>query len=353
MKRFLSFVLILVMIFCFMLTSCSEDGDVVSSEISSKKTYSDSTSGISQTEQEGDFTFAFNPYVISNEALQGMEGNKYYNKFVKAVLNRESSVEIPSQEDYDNIRFASGEFFPFLTLVDTFGYNTEKKEIYIEYKYKEKEHNQIISDFKAEIQSIFDECVTNTDDDVMAAMSVYRWIATNISVVKIETNKKDDEDTVSSSISESEEQNDEKIDLFSTLINKKGNEYTIASLYNFLLKQLGIDGKTVSAWVKNNYRTWNMICLDDEWYHCDIIKEIEKTEGTGLVYFGLDAKAVKSYISSEKFYTGEWNWFTEDIPDADDDRFGDFRKVKSWTPSTSRKEIKAFTIDFSNFVWKI
>ncbi len=360
MKKGISIILSMCILLSFF--GCAKIPENVSSDTSSKITYQETTSGIAQPEIDGEFTFAFNPYVVSEEAVQGMKGTEYYNRFVRAVINRSSSVSVPTREDYDNIRFAIGEFFPFISLIESFRYSSVDKAILINYSFEQEKHNQLISDFKSEIENIFSQCIEKSDDSTIAALSLYKWVATNISVIENKSEKVNENDVVSSGIaknevssnvSSTEETQSTKSDIYNTLINKEGTEYSVAALYNFLIKQLGIEGKTVSAWNEGKYRSWNMICLKNKWYHCDILSEQKKTKGEGLSCFGLTKKEISELLKVEEICTGEWSWFTEKTPKSTSDRFEDFRNVESWAVLSTRKGIEAFTVEFSRFVWEI
>ena len=174
----------------------------------------------------------------------------------------------------------------------------------------------------------------------------------NISKTENNTNS----DIASSSIAQTEEEGQDKVqtDIYTTLINKEGTDESVAALYSFLLMQIGVEGKSVSAWENNKtYTTWNLIKLGSKWYHCDIAREQKATDGAGLKYFGMTQKRVLEYIKSTELFVGEWKWFSSEPPKANSDRFSDFISVTSWEIDDSRNKIKAYTEQFNQFIWEI
>lgn len=361
MKKTVLLLLVSLTVLSLLLSSCRDNNDNTESGISSEITYyDDESSTIAKTETDGSFTFAFDPYVLPEDVKKALGGNANYKKFARAVVSREEYVTMDSRDDYDNIRFAIGENFPFSFLIEGYKYDSTNNRILISYNY-EKTHDSKIEEFEKAVGNIFDECVNNSDNDVIAAVSIYAWLAQNIQIVQNETthNTHDVQDT-SSEIAQQEtasktddEENKVVFDYYTTLIDKKGSEESVAALYNFLLLQLGVEGKTVGCWQNNQYRTWNMVCLDSKWYHCDILMEQKETEGTGLKYFGLNKERLAQHITAKEIYTGQWKWFTNKIPKANSSRFDDFEKVVSWEVSADRSSIDAFTEEYSRFVFEI
>lgn len=348
MKRIVAATLSIVL--ALMLFGCAKkDNEIVG--ISSTIAYAETTSDIAKAEIDGEYTFAFNPYVVSREAINAMKGNEHYNKFVSAVLNRASAVSVPTREEYDNIRFAIGEYFPFASLVENFRYSAIDMAVLIDYKYDLEEHNKKISDFKTEIENVFAQCVDRKDSSIIAAISLYNWISKNIAVAtSIQSN-----DTTSSGIAQTETLPDisSANDIYSTLLTKKGNEKSASALYVFLLKQLGIDSKVVSGWSGEVFRTWNMVCLNNKWYHCDIYSEQKASDGEGLSYFGMTKSEIKDSISVSEICTGAFKWYTEKTPNASSKKFKDFRDVQSFSINSERNGIEAYTKEFSRFMWEI
>lgn len=362
MKKIILLLLVCCTVFTLCFSSCkrSQNGEI-ESDISSEITYYEDSSTIAKTETDGNFTFAFDPYVLPEDVKKALGGTSLYKRFADAVIEREETVSMPSRDDYDNIRFAIGENFPFAFLISGYKYDSANNQILISYNY-EQTHNSKMEDFENAVGQVFDSCVVNSDDDVIAALSLYNWLAHNIEIEadKIsDTNFENGEnvssgiasDETSSEIADDEQEND--FDIYSTLINKKGSSDSVSALYNFLLMQLGIECKTVSCWEGNQYHTWNMICLNSKWYHCDISAEQKETDGTGLKFFGMNTDRLSQYITAEEIYTGEWTWFTNDIPAAKSDRFEDFANVVSWEVASDRNAINAFTEEYSRFVFKI
>ncbi len=348
MKKIIAAVLGVLM--AFLLFGCAKK-EKAPLNVSSGVTYTETTSDIAKAEINGEYTFVFNPYVVSNEAINGMKGNEHYNKFVSAVIDRASAVSVPNREDYENIRFAIGEYFPFSSLIENFRYSAIDMAVLIDYKYDAEEHNKKISDFKAEIENIFTECVDKKDDSIIAAVSLYNWISRNITI----SASPRIENTVSSGIAQAETSQTGVVsnDIYSTLLTKKGSEKSAAALYGFFLKQLGIDSKVVGGWSGDSFRTWNIVCLNKKWYHCDIYSEQKATNGEGLYYFGMTKSEIKDVFSVDKICTGEWKWYTEKTPSASSKKFEDFRDIQSFSINAERNGIEAYTKELSRFMWEI
>ncbi len=359
MKKALSLILILCIIVLFCLSSCAKKDKNDIASVSSDVSYKESSSGISKTEDSGEFTFAFDPYVLPVEVKYALKDTTPYNKFVNAVLEAKESAPLPSREYYDIIRFAIGENFPFSALISNCRYDSVNNRVLISYEFS-KTHSEKIGEFKKAVQEIFNTCVKNTDDDAIAAISLYSYLAKNIDIKADNTViAKEPDDTASSEISSSEQystQNDNteiKADIYSTLMDKKGTASSVSSLYNFLLMQLGIECKTVSSWNVNSYKTWNMIKLDSKWYHCDIASEQRETEGDGLKYFGMTEQKVTENTGLEDIYTGQSSWFTDKLPKSNSNRFKDFANIVSWEINTNRDGLVAYSDEFSRFSWNI
>lgn len=364
MKKALCLILSVCIIIPFCMTSCAKK-EGASSDIYSESPYIDSSSGIAKTEEDGKFTFAFDPYVLPDNIKKSLETTNYYKKFVDAVIAADESVKMPSREYYDKIRFAIGENFAFSALISNMRYDSENNQILISYEYKQS-NNTKIKDFENAVSEVFDECVKNSDNKTIAAIAVYSWLAQNIEIVenlKIKPVEKTDDNTsdiASSEIASSEEsvsdkQETEQIDtdILNTLLNKKGTKTSVAALYNFLLRQLDIECMLVSSWNSNEYNAWNMVELDSQWYHCIIPSEIEKTKGDGLKFFGLNKESAVQFVGETDIYTGQAAWLSNKIPNAKSDRFKDFSAITSFEITDTRNGIVAFTDEFSRFSWSI
>ena len=369
MKKIVAFCLSALIFSSLFFVSCSKNEIVNPSDLSSNFIYVETSSTIAKTESDGDYTFNFDPFVLSQQTKNSLKSISLYKKFINAVLNNKESVEIPTRDDYDNIRFAMGEFFPFTNFIEGYRYDSQNNKILITYK-ESKKNAEKITAFKDAVQEVFDECVKTSDDDVIAALNIYKWLAQNVDIVenvKIESEQNNNESNISitetaqnvssknTSSKTEDDQNDlEKNDIYSALIDKKANSQSISSLYGFLLLQLGIDCNTVSAWIENQgYHTWNMIYLNNKWYSCDLTYEIKKTQGEGLKFFGMTKENIESYIFSNEIYTGVWKWFTDKLPKANSKRFESFRSVNSWTLLDTRNGIEAYTDEYSRFMWNI
>lgn len=354
MRKSLTLVVALILIVTVLFSACKKDKVTGTSSKAPEKEYLNASSSIAKTEEDGNFTFSFDPYVLSEDVKEAIGGTLYYNRLVNAIINKKSTVSIPSREVYDSVRFALGENFPFSILLENLRYNSEKNEVLISYAF-EKTHDDKITEFKKAVGDVFDECVVNSDDNVLAAMSVYKWLAENITIIKDNSSKSENKsDTTSSSIAQDEEKESVKTDIYTTLIDKKGTDESVAALFNFLVMQIGVEGKSISAWESTKtYNTWNLIKLDSKWYHCDIAREQKATDGAGLKYFGMTGERVSKLIKDKEMFLGEYSWFTNTPPKANSDRFSDFSNVSSWEIDASRKQIKAYTEEFNHFIWKI
>lgn len=364
MKKALCLILSACILIPFCLTSCSKKENA-SSDYVSEAPFVDSSSGIAKTEEDGKFTFAFDPYVLPDGVKKSLENISYYKNFVDAVIEADETVSMPSREYYDKIRFAIGENFAFSALISNLRYDSENNQILISYEYNQS-HDTKIKDFEDAVSDIFDECVKNSDGEVIAAMSIYTWLAQNIEIVenvKVKPLEKPEfsasdiassEDASSENTSSSDEKTEEiDTDILNTLLDKKGTETSVAALYNFLLRQLDIECMLVSNWNGNEYNAWNMVELDSKWYHCIIPAEIEKTEGTGLKFFGMTKARVVSVVGESDIYTGQADWLSKNIPSAKSERFNEFSTIASFEITETRNGITAFTDEFGRFSWSI
>ena len=347
MKKTALLFLIISIFMSVFVTSCADNNDTLGSVSSGVASYEEVSSTI-KTDINGNFTFEFDPYVLPKSVIKAIGGNEEYVKLVDAILGRQSSVSVSSQNAYDNLRFAIDECFVLSFLVKEFDYDSENNLILISYNFSDT-HNEKIDEVKTAVNEILTASVEKNDKNALAAISVYSYLAQNISLDGKTLNVADDD--TSSQIAQTETEN-ETLDLYSTLINKKSNSQLISKLYSFLLMQLGIDSKTVGCWQNNEYITFNLINLDNKWFFCDINAEQSKTEGKGLKFFGMNTKRLEGYITAKEIYTGQYNWFTSDLPAANSKRFNDLQNVISWEVSSQRSAIDAFTEEYSRIVFK-
>lgn len=356
MKKIIALFIAFVIPVTFLFSSCKGNKENIG--VSSVTPFYEAESQISKNENN-EFTFAFDPYVISDEAAVSLNSLEQYKKIVNAILNHNNTVSVSSRDEYENLRFALGEMFPFASLVDNYQFNSNDSSIIISYKYDLSAHQQKIDAFKTEVEAIFNECVLNTDDNVIAALSLYKWILENINITSDSQNTQENissgiskQEETASGISKTENQANQN-DILSVCSLKKGNTASVAAFYNFLLKQLGINSKLLNAWDGNEYIVWNMIQFNKKWYHILLCKEQKHTNGEGLKFFGLTDEELSKNISATEIFTGEWKWFTNNIPKAKSKRFNDFREIVSWEILSDRTGIEAFTEEFSRFVWEI
>ncbi len=355
MKKGISLILTVLIIITIFLVSCAPKKQNSGLNASSDISYTDS-SEIAKTEEGGEFTFAFDPYVLSEDAKKAMGTTAYYKKFVNAVISSEKTVSIPTREDYDNIRFAIGESFPYSALIKIYRYDSQNNQVQIYYNY-DTEFDSKIKNFEMRVKDVFDGCVNNTDDKAIAAISLYSWLVQNVEITsdnKIVQNDNEDSSGIAvSDISVDDKNNEFNTDIYNTLMEKKGTPASVSALYNFLVMQLGIEGKTVSAWKQSEYKTWNMIKLGMKWYHCDIASEQKENDGQGLMFFGMTEKKAFENAGVNEAFTGQSKWFTNKLPNANSKRFECFENIVSWELSPSRNSITAYTEEFSRFNWNI
>jgi len=351
MNKISASILLVCILLSFCLVSCKSDEKYTNA--SSQIAYFEDSSSISKTETDGSFTLNFDPYVLSSDVKKVLKTTEHYRAVVKAILERKESVSVPTRDDYDNIRFALGENFPFSFLVSELKYDSAENKVLISYNYKD-EHSVKIEEVKTAIEDILSSTVAKSDDSALAAVSIYSWLAQNIEIEAGKITKP--QNNTSSGIAQTEtSSNDdadeaEKLDIYTALVEKRASDETISALYSFLLMQLGVESKTASCWQGGEYYSWNLVCLDSKWYHCDITKEQKETEGSGLKFFGMNVDRLEQYITSE-VSVGQWKWFTTNIPKAKNKRFDDFKSVVSFEISDERTSIDAFTEEYSRFVF--
>lgn len=356
MNKIVAAILLLCVLFSFCLVSCK--GDEKQENVSSQIAFYEDSSDIAKTETDGNFTFNFDPYVLPTDVKKALGTTEHYKDVVDAIINQKESVSVPTRDDYDNIRFALGENFPFAFLVSELKYDSADNKVLISYNFKD-EHSSKINDIKKAVSEIFSECVTKTDDDALAAVSVYNWLAKNIKIGSWQLEKPQSVDssnvaqTESSSIATDEiESEQDKYDFYTALVNKRASDESVSALYSFLLMQLGIESKSASSWIGGEYYSWNLVCLNSKWYHCDIAREQKETEGTGLKFFGMNSERLGEYITNIEISTGQWKWFIDSIPKTKNKRFDDFKSVVSFEISSDRTSIDAFTEEYSRFVFE-
>ena len=224
-----------------------------------------------------DGKYSYNAFMLSEETLSFM-GNDFalfYLDFVDALLGYRS--EVPCEEErfaemlgtvmyYDFPLFnACAQPFEYLK-----HYDPQTKTVRIEYKYSKDEHQKLLDRFLAATDEML-STVTPEMSDVEKARQIYHQLCIRMNY----------DDSALEIL--------ERKDSCYAYLENSGVCITFANVYNQLLTQVGIQTTQAACDYAATYgHAWSIVTLDGQDYFCDPTFELNRDNGNGYVYFGLN-----------------------------------------------------------------
>ena len=171
-----------------------------------------------------------------------------------------------------------------------------------------EEYLEKIYEFKAVIEGILDECVSDPEAVEENALSLFNWTADNL---YYEINRNDS--------------------AYTAFLNHRAYCSIYAEVYQFLAEEAGIEcmrvsGATQAAWGDHE---WDLIRINGNWYHADATAQGSDNYAEGY-YFGMtDAMCVKlGYGSIDDFALSDELGHGSERPECNDTTY-DLR-YRSW-----------------------
>lgn len=214
--------------------------------------------------------FTYNPYLMVKEQREFI-GDDYdrYKDLLDAVIEgkTEISMDLDSQKQCDRIaRGIFAGFFPKV-FIDDFIYDADNKNINISYKIPVEEYKGKVNAFVAKVEEILNDNLNENDDEFIKALKLYRYVATHITY---------DDDPMFNS--------------YKGIMEGVGLCQTYSSIYEFLLRQAGIECSEASGPMSNGtHHAWTIAKIDGVNYHFDPTFESTSpiSKGQGLMYFAM------------------------------------------------------------------
>jgi hypothetical protein len=292
---------------CLMLSSCSAGAGNTPGITAAAQTAAPSTGSATAEPETEEYEFEFKPYAITaaRRGLLSDDAYEAYCRTVDAFLAAATEVKMTAGEA-DAVVSALCECFPPLWLADSLVFEpdtpaaettadtTAESEtsaadgtgepqteiggtLRIAYKHDRDEHLERINGFFRRTAFIMHECGVS-DASEIAAVSLYRYVATNVTDVAGKRTSSYDAIMSGAVMSGSGGEN-EKI--------KYEGGGSQALCYIYLLLQAGTDCTAVRGSFYGSPRLWCAAEIDGEWFWFDPGAEMNDTSGHGLMHFGM------------------------------------------------------------------
>ncbi len=224
----------------------------------------------------------FNPHIFSKYYLSdfGEKKRDAFFSFCDALIAGADSFVCPDEETYYwCLGSLAHAFFPIApSYIDSASAEVQRGFVdgvgKIIYKIPVNEFRMKETEFEAQIVSILNDCISDDYTDIEKAMALYEYMCTNYAY---------DYD-----MNEQTGERSEEISAYRCLIEKKGICSEIASLYNYLLLQAGVDSDAIGGTLISDTElvghSWVLVTIDGQPYHIDPTWGIDEGK-TRLHYF--------------------------------------------------------------------
>ena len=219
--------------------------------------------------------YAFNPYRLSQEALEYM-GNgfaDFYVDFVDAFLNYRTQCPCPQKEYAEMLPSIIYYEFPLFAADGQYefreDYDAASGMITLHYTKKEGEHRQLVAEFLQKANALLEKTAPEQSEKMKAEL-LYHALCTSVTYdyTAMETR--------------------ENIDAYYAYTAGTGICVTFANAYAQLLTQVGMQGLVVSGETSDgDGHAWNLIRVDGQNYFCDPTFELSFNNGRAFAYFGM------------------------------------------------------------------
>lgn len=282
-----------------------------------------------QAPEKEEKKFEYNPYLMVKEQREFI-GDDYdrYKELLDAVIEgkTEVSMDLESQKQCNRIsRGIFAGFFPKV-FIDGFTYDAGSKKINITYKIPVEEYKDKVNAFVAKVEEILNDNLNEKDDEFTKALKLYKYVATHITY---------DDDPMFNS--------------YKGIMEGVGLCQTYSSIYEFLLRQAGIECSEASGPMSNGtHHAWTIAKIDGVNYHFDPTFESTSpsSKGQGLIYFAMSDEeryatgVLPNYLSP----TRDWlpNMEKRVCPKT---QYSQFRNCDKWSVDENDNKIKMYNND--------
>lgn len=222
-----------------------------------------------------DGKYQYNPYVLSQEAIQCFDENLYafYKDFITAYMNYETSCYCPSREYVQQLNMILDYECAFyqwddLDLNWAVGYDESNHCLSWEYLVDQETLQKRIGLVGEAMQEYLD-LVSPEDDEADKMQTLYHAFCPQMTY---------DYDSMDSR---------ENIESCYAFLEHRGICVTFAYAFSQLLSQVGIDVTIGAGPVGDESHVWNYACINGEYYFFDTTFELNFKEGNAYVYYGM------------------------------------------------------------------
>lgn len=249
--------IVLILLLCILITGCGK------ADTSSDQAAADTAPAIETIANNKEGHYSFHPHVF---------GSRYYEQFgdstrdaffayCDALRNGDDTFACPDQETLDwCVGRLSHFFFPVAEQNIEAGI-CENGTAHIVYKIPKEEFLQKEGEFEQDITDILNDCLSDDYCEFEKIIALYEYMTMNYAY---------DYEMYDHTVEWMDKQSP-----YRCLMEKQGICNEIASLYNYLLLQVGIDSEEIGGATVSPYdgsseaHSWVFITLDGESYHID------------------------------------------------------------------------------------
>lgn len=261
---------------------------------------------------------------IVNGAVKFRENNliERYNYIDNDTLMNDTSIAIEAIfADHPELFYVNSNYS--VSTIDTLsGINAE-----IKLSYDVNDNHELgdkISDIKKEIKSMISQVTAN--DPYNVELQIHDILAREVEYFKFEN---------------IDEVPEYCHNIYGALVEKKAVCDGFSKAYQILLYNKGIDSIMVIGRLDNQPHAWNMVCVENDWYHVDVTSDISIKDTEGVIihpYFNVTTDQIKAthYINNP-----------QDVPSADSQKYNYYYYSKKLITKSDDFN-KAFTYILDN-----
>ncbi len=269
---------------------------------------------------EPELLYAFNPYALPSDAKAYL-GDKMqdYKLLVDALMQHKEKVLLGKGAASAALSCLYAEF-PLSVLLSDYTIDQKGTTVSLRYVYDAAEHEACIQAFQTRVEAVIRSTAKPSYNDCERALALYRWTAQNITYT---------------------DGND--VTPYHALMDGHGICQSYAGVYRFLLLQMDMDSLSGSAFMTNDTaHEWNIVRLDNAWFHMDTTFENGTTQGAGLQYFGMtDAQRLQSG-ALDPITTGINDWCAP-APSCENPCFEDLSACTRWQIDSANHRVLLYT----------
>ena len=239
-----------------------------------------------------------------------------YNDVCNAIINYESEkrINVGMLERVQQLLYTS---FPLVYLVNGISAKPDESGVLLSYKFEKDEHIQRVKDFDEKIKQMKENCGFSQSNNGTYLLNVYHYVSSNIHLT-----------------------DENGITVYETIMNDKGNVFTYANVFEYLLLQKGINAFHILAEDAVG-AGWGLSSaeLNGYMYFFDVGSEYYSSKGESLKYFAMSYKELKTTgLRAAKYSSGG------DAFKCNNEDFSVCRSCKSWSLENSTLKIHKYDL---------